>query len=82
MQRAFCINLGLFFPCNDELFFLYQLPYAWLTNLDPLFLDFYLQLYAIDIGINTNLAFYSVGACSENDSHGLTATYHDLIFFI
>ena len=57
MQRAFCINLGLFFPCNYEVHF----SLLWLTNLDSSLLDFYLQLYAIDIGINTKLAFYSVG---------------------
>ena len=40
---------------------------SWLANLDSPLLNFYLQLYDIDIGINTKLAFYLVGACSEPD---------------
>jgi hypothetical protein len=45
----------------------------WLTNLDSPLLDFYLQLYAIDIGINTKLAFYSVGTFGT--WHIITAIY-------
>lgn len=49
-----------------------------LVNLYSPLLDFYLQLYAIDIDINTKLAFYSVGASSEPDMSTITGTY--LIF--
>jgi MCP family monocarboxylic acid transporter-like MFS transporter 10 len=51
---AFCISLGLFFPCE----FLLN-PVTICRSPYPLS-DFYLQLYAIDRGINEELAFYVV----------------------
>lgn len=53
---AFSINLGLFFPCKLPCTITAsRLAYGWV-------LDFYLQLFSIDKGISSGLAFYSVSS--------------------
>lgn len=51
-KRAFLINMGLFFPCEIRAW-----SFSWNQRI---FLVFYLQLYAVDKGVQESLAFYAV----------------------